>query len=232
VISGRAVLLLGLPCSGKGTQAALLSTRWAVPHVSLGDILRRLVSREGDLGRRVQPFVARGAPLPVTLMAEVLRHRLRDPDVKSGLVGDGLVRTLDQARELDTMLSEVGIALEVVFWLDIPMEEVLRRTRSRLWCRVCGASYSGKSDPLSQSSICPVDAEPLFRRHDDSNDLVERRCHSHMQSQPAIAECYGTRGILRTVDGTQAVQTVHQDILLACANRGLLDTSEADRHTL
>jgi adenylate kinase len=126
------VVLLGPPGSGKGTQAAFLAERLGVPAISTGDMLREAVAAGSALGRRVEGIIAAGALVDDGTMAEVVRERLaRCNDGGGGFLLDGYPRTLPQAETLEGILKEAGARLDAVLLIEVPEEELVRRTLAR-----------------------------------------------------------------------------------------------------
>jgi adenylate kinase len=125
------VVLLGPPGAGKGTQAQLLSARLGVPAISTGDMLREAVAAGSDLGRRVEGIMAAGKLVDDELMAEVVRDRLEKPDARRGYLLDGYPRTLPQAKTLEGILTEAGQELDAVVMVDVPVDELVRRSLLR-----------------------------------------------------------------------------------------------------
>jgi len=125
------VVLLGPPGAGKGTQAQLLSVRLGVPAISTGDMLREAVAAGSDLGRRVEGIMAAGKLVDDELMAEVVRDRLAKPDARRGYLLDGYPRTLPQAKTLEGILREAGQELDAVVMVDVPVDELVRRSLLR-----------------------------------------------------------------------------------------------------
>ena len=125
------VVLLGPPGAGKGTQAQVLCQRLGVPHVSTGDMLRDAVTEGSELGNKVQGIMASGALVDDATMAEVVRDRLAKPDARGGFLLDGYPRTLPQAETLAGILRDAGQDLGAVLLVDVPEEELVRRTLLR-----------------------------------------------------------------------------------------------------
>jgi adenylate kinase len=125
------VVLLGPPGAGKGTQAQLLSARLGVPAISTGDMLREAVTAGSELGRRVEGIMAAGKLVDDELMAEVVRDRLAKPDAAAGYLLDGYPRTLPQAKTLEGILDESGQQLDAVVMVDVPVDELVRRSLLR-----------------------------------------------------------------------------------------------------
>lgn len=133
--------------------------------------------------------------------------------MQGGFIGDGLVRTIPQAQELDVILAELNKRLWVVFHISTPREHVFARTRQRVWCPRCGASYRSDSLPSDRPGLCYSDGEPLQHRDDDSNKIVERRLQNHEDSAPEILAYYQKQGLLREIDGTRAIDAIHDEII-------------------
>lgn len=125
------IVLFGPPGSGKGTQAAVISQKFLLPHVSTGDMLREEVARDTDLGREVAPVMASGGLIPDETMVRVIESRLAQPDAVQGVLLDGFPRTVPQARELDEMLERTGRELGVVLFFDVPESELAKRIAHR-----------------------------------------------------------------------------------------------------
>jgi adenylate kinase len=129
--AGTKIVLLGPPGAGKGTQAAVLASRLGVPAISTGDMLREAVAAGTELGSRVQGIMLLGNLVDDDTMAEVVRERLRQDDASRGFLLDGYPRTLPQAETLAGVLRATGIALDSVLLVEVPEEELVRRSLLR-----------------------------------------------------------------------------------------------------
>jgi adenylate kinase len=125
------VVLLGPPGAGKGTQGKVLCERLGVPSISTGDMLREAVTEGSELGNKVQGIMASGALVDDATMAEVVRDRLAKPDARRGFLLDGYPRTLPQAETLAGVLRDAGQDLDAVLLVDVPEDELVRRTLLR-----------------------------------------------------------------------------------------------------
>lgn len=124
-------VLFGPPGSGKGTQAAIISERFGLPHISTGQMLRDAVAAGSDLGREVGPIMAGGGLIPDETMVRVIEQRLAKPDARGGVLLDGFPRTVPQAAELDAMLERTGREIGVVLFFDVPETELVKRIAHR-----------------------------------------------------------------------------------------------------
>ncbi len=110
----RALIFLGPPGAGKGTQANRVAQRYEVPHLSTGDMLRDAVTRGTELGRLAKPIMERGELVPDDIVLRMVEERLSRPDAKRGFIFDGFPRTIPQAEELDEILKRRGFSKPVV----------------------------------------------------------------------------------------------------------------------
>ncbi len=125
------MVLLGPPGAGKGTQAQVLGERLGVPAISTGEMLREAVADGSELGRKVKGIMASGALVDDDTMAEVVRERLAKADACGGFLLDGYPRTLPQAETLAGILRQAGCELDAVLLVDVPEDELVRRTLLR-----------------------------------------------------------------------------------------------------
>ncbi|CAM2867375.1 adenylate kinase [Saccharomonospora xinjiangensis] len=125
------VVLVGPPGAGKGTQAAALSKRLGIPHISTGDLFRKHVGDETSLGREAKRYLDSGELVPDAVTNEMVRERLGEPDAKSGFLLDGFPRNTKQADVLAELLEENGDSLEAVIELKVPEDVLVERLLGR-----------------------------------------------------------------------------------------------------
>lgn len=125
------LLIFGPPGAGKGTQAAYISTRFNIPHISTGDIFRENIKNETPLGKEAKKYSDSGDLVPDAVTNAMVRDRLAKPDCEHGFLLDGYPRTLDQADELNAILTEHGLRLDAVVNLVVPNEEIIERLSKR-----------------------------------------------------------------------------------------------------
>jgi len=138
----RAVIFLGPPGAGKGTQAKELAKKYGVPHLSTGDMLREHVSQGTPLGLEAKPIMARGDLVPDSLVLKMVRERIERPDCSHGFVFDGFPRTVAQAQYLGVLLRSHGYRTALVIYFAIDPALVLRRITGRRMCKVGGEIYN------------------------------------------------------------------------------------------
>lgn len=203
------IVLLGPPGAGKGTQGTLLSERWGVPHVASGEILRRALADDKDteLARTAQT-IKQGNFIPDAVANAVVFRELDRPEAAGGFVLDGYPRDVAQAEALEDYLRQKAWTLDAVVALLIEEQALVARLMGRLTCPRCGESYHVRSAPPLKEGVCDKCGAALVVRDDDQPERVRTRLALyHQKTEPLIA-FYRERGLLRTVDGSGAEDTV------------------------
>ncbi len=207
------IIMLGAPGAGKGTQAKMIAEKFAIPHISTGDIFRANIKNGTELGKKAKEYMDKGQLVPDELTVEILLDRVANDDCKNGYVLDGFPRTIPQADVLDKELTKLGDKVDFAINVDVPDENIVRRMSGRRACLKCGATYHIEHIPPKQEGICDTCGSELVQRDDDKPETVQNRLTVyHEQTQPLI-EYYDNKKILRTVDGTRDMQEVFSDIV-------------------
>src|SRR5579862_228352 len=177
VVAGlkRAVIFLGPPGAGKGTQAKLAAKDHKMPHLSTGDMLRDHVARGTDLGRQAKQNMDRGELVPDDLVLKMVEERISQADCAAGFVLDGFPRTLPQAEKLDEIMRRKGCGRPVVVHFAVDQAQLLRRLTGRRTCKVGGEIYNIYDNPPKVEGRCDNDGGELFQRSDDREEVIRER---------------------------------------------------------
>jgi len=202
------IIMLGAPGAGKGTQAKMIAEKYAIPHVSTGDIFRANIKNGTELGMEAKKYMDAGKLVPDELTVKILLDRVAQPDCKDGYVLDGFPRTIPQAEVLDKALAELGEQIDYAINVDVPDENIVNRMSGRRACVSCGATYHIKYNAPKTENVCDACGKELIVRDDDKPETVQNRLSVyHEQTQPLI-EFYGKKGVLKNVDGTMDMKDV------------------------
>ncbi|MBM4166752.1 MAG: adenylate kinase [Ignavibacteria bacterium] len=207
------IVLLGPPGVGKGTQAKLLAEHFSIQHFSTGDMLRKEISYETPLGKKVQSVLESGQLVSDDLMIEIIRKVVTNDDAKNGFILDGFPRTIPQAIALTQLFGELKLPLNCVINFSVDENEIVRRLQERVCCKTCGATFNKTLDKLSQGTPCPKCSSPLIQRNDDEPETVRKRLIVYAQQTEPVIEYYHSLGNLLTMNGIGEVQAIHSTLL-------------------
>lgn len=204
------LIFLGPPGAGKGTQAQALAQRDGLTQIATGNILRQAVAAGTALGKEAQGFMQRGELVPDQLMVALVRERL-SREAASWIL-DGFPRTQVQAEALQATLAELHQPLTWVIEVQVPDDLIVARLTGRRVCRQCEAPFHVQELPPQREGICDRCGGELYQRADDVAETVLNRLNVyHAQTAPLLTY-YRELGLLRSVDGTQAVGDVLAEI--------------------
>ena len=208
----RAVIFLGPPGSGKGTQAKELARQYGVPHLSTGDMLREHVSNGTPLGLKAKPIMERGELVPDSLVLKMVAERIERPDCEHGFVFDGFPRTVAQAKYLGEMLRRQGFKQPFVIHMVIPTSVLLKRLTGRRTCKLGGEIYNIYERPPKVEGICDNDGGELVHRPDDREEVVAPRLNAYEKLTAPLVQYYRRFGALHDVDANRSVEEVRREI--------------------
>ena len=207
------IIMLGAPGAGKGTQAKKIAEKYHIPHISTGDIFRANIKNGTELGMKAKSYMDQGQLVPDDVTIGMLLDRISQEDCAEGYVLDGFPRTIPQAESLTKALEERGESMDYAINVDVPDQAIVTRMAGRRACLACGATYHIVYNAPKKENVCDVCGEGLVLRDDDKPETVQKRLTVyHDQTKPRI-DYYGKAGILVTVDGTQDLNKVFEDIV-------------------
>lgn len=208
----QVIVFLGPPGSGKGTQAARLSSALHIPAISTGDMLRRECNSGSPLGNAVKSILASGQLVSDDLMNQVVENRFRQCDCARGCILDGYPRTLSQARYLDALLEGFNRPRPVVFDFEISSEEIVWRLSCRRVCVQCGRTVSIGADSADAQLVCERDGSRMIQREDDNAISIRRRLRLYQRNAGQLVRHYRNRNYHR-VRASRSADEVCQDLL-------------------
>jgi adenylate kinase len=176
------ILLIGAPGSGKGTQATALAERFGITHISSGDLLRKHVTEETSIGRAAKEYLTRGDLVPDAIVRDMLRKPVVAASASGGYVLDGFPRTVAQAESVYETARDLGVAVEVAVYLEVPAAELTRRLLAR------------------------------GRGSDDTPDVIAHRLEVFEAKTRPMLDYYAEREELITVNGARPVSEVSWSI--------------------
>ena len=202
------LILLGPPGAGKGTQAKMLKEKFGIPQISTGDILRKAVQEESELGKQAKTYMDAGQLVPDDLVIGLIKVRTREMDCQRGFILDGFPRTIVQAEMLCETLNAMQIDIDAVIDIVVEPEEVIGRLTGRSTCAGCGAMYHEKSRPPKEAGKCDGCGGELYQRPDDNEKTILKRLEVYKKETEPLKEFYRKRGNLKTAQGSGSAEEI------------------------
>ncbi len=180
------LMLLGAPGAGKGTQAKFLMDQFEIVQISTGDMLRRAISEQTELGNLAKSFMDKGLLVPDDVMIGLVQERLKQDDVNNGFLLDGFPRTLAQAKAL----TDAKVSLDGVIEISVPDCEIIQRVSGRRVHPASGRVYHVQHCPPQKEGLDDETGEPLVLREDDKEETVRKRLQVYHQQTKPVVEYY------------------------------------------
>ena len=208
------IIMLGAPGTGKGTVASLLQEKLGIKQVSTGDIFRKNIQEETEIGKIASQYISKGQLVPDDVTIKIVENRLNEDDVQDGIILDGFPRTVYQAEELDKILERKGKKVDIVINLTTPEEEILERIVNRRVCsnQECKAVYNIVLNPPKQEGICDKCSSKLVQRKDDNEETVKSRLESYFKQTSPLVDFYSNKQVLVTEQVSKSVNKLGKDV--------------------
>jgi adenylate kinase len=207
------LIVLGPPGAGKGTQARRLQDARGLVQLSTGDMLREAVTNQTEYGKKAEAAMKAGELVTDEIVVSIISDRLDQADAANGFILDGFPRNLAQAKALDEMLEEKGIALDAVVDITVVDDVLVERVSGRYTCAKCGKGYHDTLERPKVEGVCDKCGSTEFkRRADDNAETVRNRLEVYHAETVPLQEYYRSKGKLRSVDGMADIDDVTRQI--------------------
>jgi adenylate kinase len=209
------IILLGAPGAGKGTQAGMMSDKLKLVQVASGDLFRKALNENTELGKKAKSYMEKGQLVPDEITIQMVLERLGEPDVKSGAILDGFPRNINQAKALDKALAKQSRIIDKVVNIKVTEEEVLKRLGGRWVCRNCQTPYHETDSPPKVKGKCDKCGGELYQRADDNPKTIKNRLEVYLKETSPLIDYYKKAGKLIEVVSEGGPQAVNKKILTA-----------------
>ena len=212
----KVFIFLGPPGCGKGTQTTRLSQKLDIPHVDTGSLLRKNIQDNTPFGIEAKKYIDKGQLVPIEVVQNVIKDRIKKDDCKDGFILDGFPRSVEQADALKDILKEVTSfnlqddALAIYF--DIENEVLVQRLVNRRSCPKCGMIYNLISSPPKIMNYCDICDTQLVQRKDDNEETARLRFETYENETKPLLEYYENEGILKEINADAPITDVWESI--------------------
>ena len=209
---------MGVPGSGKGTQARKLATRYGYAHISTGDLLRALdadPNADPDDKKMLADTMKTGKLVPNELTFKLAFKEIeKNLQAEKGVILDGAIRSVEQAEEYQKFFEKNDVQDEViVIEIKLSDESSWNRLTKRKVCPSCGfiLPYSPENE---LKTTCPECGGELIVRKDDNPETIKQRIADQGNNAIGpILNYYKDKGALISLDGEKSIEDVDGEMV-------------------
>ncbi|MFQ6773120.1 MAG: adenylate kinase [Clostridia bacterium] len=193
------IVLLGAQGCGKGTQAKLICSKYNIPQISTGDMLRSYASQDTDFGREIKATIDAGKLVSDEIILAMLKDRIAQPDCANGFILDGVPRTLSQAEAIAKFVE-----IDKAVLIEVDPDKLIRRLTGRLTCNKCG---NISHIDWVKGKVCEKCGGEYTVRADDADEsAIRARLSTYSEKTMPVVDYYRAQDKLRVVEGAEEVQ--------------------------
>ena len=179
------IILFGPPGAGKGTQAKYLVKKLNGFQISTGDILRDEINKDTDIGKKIVDNMNDGRFVDDEIVNNLLKKYIFDPSKRQKLIFDGYPRSLSQAKNLDILLKSSNQKLDLILFLNVNKETILKRIQKR---------------------------KILEKRLDDDLNIIIKRYDTYIETTKPVLDYYSKNSNFHEIDGTEEIAQITRKI--------------------
>jgi len=201
------IIFIAPPAAGKGTQSELVCKKYNLTHISTGNLLREVTTKDDDFSKEIKMRMSKGLLISDEIILNLISEKIKNKD---GFIFDGFPRNIKQAIKFDEMLDNINQKIDYVIYLKITEEIAKERILGRLVCPKCNNVYNFGLNVDNQ--ICSNCNETLIKRQDDIIETFEKRFKVYMDETSPIIDYYKNKGNLYEVDSSLSPEEVFKQI--------------------
>ena len=179
------IILFGPPGAGKGTQAKYLVKRLNLFQISTGEILREEIKKNSEIGKKISNDMSQGKFVNDEIVNKLIKNLVFDPKIKDKLIFDGYPRSRSQAKNLDKILKESNQKIDLIFFLNVDKQTILKRIEKR---------------------------KVLENRSDDNTDTFIKRYDTYMETTKPVLDFYSRNQNFVELDGSLEIDEITRKI--------------------
>ena len=206
------ILIMGAAGSGKGTMAQLIIQKYAIPHISTGNMFRSHMYANTPLGLEARKYIDEGRLVPDEVTIQMIQERLLEADCLKGYLLDGYPRTLPQAEAFEDIAKLINRPVQAVINLKVQLDDLAERVTGRRVCEKCGAIFHITQQPPAVEGVCDVCGGQLKHRSDDTLHPLGVRLKEHVTLTQPVLDFYAKKGLVYDIDASRPIEKVFNDI--------------------
>tara|TARA_X000001036_G_C20478468_1_gene724604 strand:- start:42 stop:692 length:651 start_codon:yes stop_codon:yes gene_type:complete len=205
------IILFGPPGAGKGTQGDFLAKDLNLIKVSTGDLLRKEISTKSELGKKIDSIINKGFLAPDNIINSLIKNILSNSNLSNKLIFDGYPRTIEQAKNLNTLIKEYNQKISCVINLKVNEEIIFKRILGRQICSKCKLIFNEFLNPANRDNhLC--DNKFLEKRSDDKKQIIVERFKTYKIESMPVLDFYRNENLLHEIDGMADIHDIYKEI--------------------
>jgi adenylate kinase len=205
------IILFGPPGAGKGTQAQFIVQKHNYFQLSTGDLLREEVKLKTSLGVEIDKLISNGKFASDEIVNKLLRQSITNLKFRDRIIFDGYPRSIDQAKNLEIILSEFDQKIGHIIFLNVSKDIIEKRIMGRMTCEKCNMTLNEFFNK-EQIELHPCGKEFLKKRKDDNFDIVVSRYETYMKTTKPVLDFYSKNQNFTEIDGAAEIEQITNKI--------------------
>ena len=205
------IILVGPPGAGKGTQGDKIVKKFNLFKVSTGDLLRKEISKNTNLGNKIKSKIDNGSLVSDDIIDNLIIQILSDKKLYNRLIFDGYPRNLEQARNLDLYMKKCKQKISCVLNLNVEKEFIIKRILGRQTCTNCGLIFNEYFMPATNKNHS-CDPKFLNKRSDDNEKTITNRFNTYLNKTLPIFDFYKEQNLLHHLNGMLEIEQIFEEI--------------------
>ena len=206
------IILFGPPGAGKGTQSDNIVNNYNLFKISTGDLLRKEIEDNTDLGKKIENLMNKGILVPDQILNDLIKKILLNSNYFNRLIFDGYPRNLNQAKSLDNIVKIHNQKISYVFSLNVSKDTIVKRILGRQTCSKCGNIYNDFFKPATKENHS-CDSKYLSKRLDDNEKTIANRYETYLDKTLPILDFYKKQKLLHEINGEGEIDQIYKEIV-------------------